>query len=176
MIKYVENAKMIAMGSVIMSWITDLIGGSGAKIIDSISSGVKKFITTDQDKREFELEMQKIQIEFTKLEIDAESKRLEDVQNARDMYKQDNSMQKLFSIVFLTGYILLTAFMLWMIVGWVGGNKIVIPDWCVALISTIYGTISTKISTIIDFFFGSSKGSHDKDDAISKVIDSIPRN
>ena len=159
-----------------MSWITDLIGGSGAKIIDSITSGVKKFITTDQDRMAFDLEVQKIQIEFTKMQMEAEEKRLEDVKNARDMYDKDNSMQKLFSIVFLTGYILLTAFMLWMIVGWVGGNKIVVPDWCVALISTIYGTISTKISTIIDFFFGSSKGSHDKDDAISKVMEKIPNN
>ena len=176
MIKCAENAKMNVTGSVNMSWITDLIGGSGAKIIDSITSGVKKFITTDQDRMAFDLEVQKIQIEFTKMQMEAEEKRLEDVKNARDMYDKDNSMQKLFSIVFLTGYILLTAFMLWMIVGWVGGNKIVVPDWCVALISTIYGTISTKISTIIDFFFGSSKGSHDKDDAISKVMEKIPNN
>jgi hypothetical protein len=154
-----------------ISWVSELIGGGASKIIDSISGAAKKFITTDQDKMTFELEVGKANFELKKLEIEAESKRLEDVQSAREMFsKTDNSIQKIFALTFLSGYIILTIAMLWFIMGWVGLQKIIIPDWSVALISTIYGTMSAKISTIIDFFFGSSKGSHDKDDAVSNAF------
>lgn len=155
-----------------MSWISEIFGGGISKIVDSISNSAKKFITTEQDRMEFELNLQKANFELKKMEIDAESKRLEDVQSARDMFsKTDNSIQKIFSITFLSGYIILTIAMLWFIISWIGLQKIIIPDWSVALISTIYGTMSAKISTIIDFFFGSSKGSHDKDDSVSKAFE-----
>jgi len=43
-----------------MSWISDLIGGSAGQVIESIGDTVKKFVTTDKDRAEFNLELQKI--------------------------------------------------------------------------------------------------------------------
>jgi hypothetical protein len=151
----------------IASWISDLIGGGASKIIDSVSGAAKKFITTDQDRMAFDLEVQKAGLELQKLVMDAEEARLKDVQDARALYGKDATIQKVFAMTFLFGYLALTALMLWIVIGWIGKQQITIPDWCVALISTVYGGITAKISTITDFFFGSSKGSHDKDEAIS---------
>jgi hypothetical protein len=154
----------------IASWATDLIGGGGAKIVDSLAGAAKKFITTDQDRMAFELDVQKSSLDLQKLVMDAEEARLKDVQDARALYGKDATIQKVFAMTFLFGYLALTALMLWIVIGWIGKQQISIPDWCVALISTVYGGITAKISTITDFFFGSSKGSHDKDEAISATF------
>jgi len=147
-------------------WIADLIGGSATNIITGIGDTAKKFITTEQDRMAFELEQQKAAFELKKLLLEAEEKYFEDKQSAREMYKTDNRLQKVFAMTFLVGYILLTVFMLYIIVSWIGAKGITIPDWSVALISSIYGAMSSKVNTITDFLFGSSQGSADKNEII----------
>lgn len=60
--------------------------------------------------------------------------------------------------------------MIAVIVSWLGPDGVKLPDWAVAFISTVFGAMSAKVSTIVDFFFGSSKGSHDKDEAIGQAF------
>jgi len=147
-------------------WLADLLGGQATSIITGIGDTAKKFITTDQDRMAFELEQQKWEFEFKKLAMTAEEKYFEDRNSARDMYKTDNKLQKIFAMTFLVGYILLTVVMIYLVVAWIGAKGIEIPDWAVALISTIYGAMSSKVNTITDFLFGSSQGSRDKDQKI----------
>ncbi len=150
-----------------MSWITDLVSGGASKIVDSVVSGMDKFVTTDEDRQKLQMMKAEAELELKKLAFTAEGERLKDVSDARAMYKTDNGLQKIFAMTFLVGYILLTIFMLWMVTSWVGGQKIVVPDWGVALISTVYGQMSGKVSTIVDFLFGSSKSSSDKNESIA---------
>ena len=68
------------------------------------------------------------------------------------MYKQDSWLQKAFAIFFLVAccgltYVILTYFIF---------DTIKLDDWQIAFVSSINGGISTKLSTIIDFLFGSS--------------------
>jgi len=156
-----------------MSWITDLIGGGASKIVDSVVTGVDKFVTSDEDRQKLQMMKAEAEFELKKLAFDAEGERLKDVSDARAMYKSDNGLQKIFAMTFLVGYIMLTIFMLWMITEWVGGQKIIVPDWGVALISTVYGQMSGKVSTIVDFLFGSSKSSSDKNETI-EAMQKIP--
>ena len=155
------------------SWVKDLLGGGAAKIIDSVTDGAKKFITTDKDRQEFELLVMQSKFELRKLEMEAEGKRLEDVASARDMYKHDASLQKVYAITFLAGYLVMTGALVYVIIGWIGAQRIALPEWGVALISTIFTAMSTKVATITDFFFGSSQGSKDKDD-INRAIALMP--
>jgi len=150
-------------------WLTDLLGGQATNIITGIGDTAKKFITTDQDRMAFELEQQKAAFELRKLILTAEERYFEDRASARDMYKTDSSLQKTFAMTFLVGYIVLTIAMIAMVVGMIGAKGIVIPDWSIALISTIYGAMSSKVNTIVDFLFGSSKGSHDKDEQLATI-------
>jgi len=157
----------------VASWVKDLIGGGASKIIDSVTDGAKKFITTEKDRQEFELLVMQSKFEVRKLELEAENRRLEDVQGARDLYKHDASLQKVYAITFLVGYLAMTIAMIYIVVGWIGAQRIEIPEWAIALITTIYTAMSTKVGTITDFFFGSSQGSKDKDD-IARAVAHIP--
>jgi len=155
-------------------WLADLLGGQATSIITGIGDTAKKFITTDQDRMAFELEQQKWEFEFKKLAMTAEEKYFEDRNSARDMYKTDNKLQKIFAMTFLVGYILLTVVMIYLVVAWIGAKGIEIPDWAVALISTIYGAMSSKVNTITDFLFGSSQGSSDKNEIIKAAKKDAP--
>ena len=157
----------------ISSWIADLIGGGAAKIVESVGDTAKKFITTEADRQQFELELRRAGLDIQRLEMDAESKRLDDVASARDMYKTDSSVQKWIALAFVIAYFLLTGLMLWMLTGWLGLSKSAIPDWGITLISTIFGAMSAKVSTVVDFYFGSSKGSHDKDETFASDVKTI---
>jgi hypothetical protein len=145
-------------------WLGAILGEGTGNIITSIGDTAKKFITTEQDRQAFELELQKAALDAKRLEMEAEQKYFEDRANARDMYKHDNSLQKVYAMTFLVGYILLTGVMLYFLMGWVGAKEINVPEWAIALISSIYGALSTKVSTVTDFYFGSSQGSREKDE------------
>jgi hypothetical protein len=148
------------------SWIGTILGKGTGDIITSIGDTAKKFITTEQDRQAFELALQKAALDSKRLEMEAEQKYFEDRSSARDMYKHDSSLQKIFAMTFLVGYIVLTVVMLYLLVGWIGERAVNIPDWAVALISSIYGALSAKVGTITDFLFGSSQGSREKDEVV----------
>lgn len=150
------------------SWISDLIGGGASKIIDSVAGAADKFITTDEDRQKFEIERQKAALEIQRMVMEAESKQLADVQGAREMYAKDSTLQKTFAITFLVAYCALTVIMV-AFVFIISFKAIMLPEWATLFIGTLYGAMTSKIGTITDFLFGSSKGSRDKDEAVSKA-------
>jgi hypothetical protein len=152
----------------IPDWIGKLIGGGASGIIESVGGTAKKFITTEADRQAFDLALKAAELDARRLVMEAEGKYFADRASARDMYKHDSSLQKIFAITFLVGYISLTSLMLYLVVGWIGAKAVEIPDWAVALISTIYGAMSSKVNTITDFLFGSSQGSREKDITIQE--------
>jgi hypothetical protein len=76
---------------------------------------------------------------------------VQDRKDARDLYKVDNIIQKLFSIVFLLGYGLLSWYLLKILTGETLMNKL-----AETMITMIWTGTSSKLSTIIDFLFGGS--------------------
>ncbi len=146
------------------AWLGAILGKGTGDLISSIGDTAKQFITTEADRQAFEIALQKASLDAKRLEMEAEQKYFEDRASARDMYKHDSSLQKIFAITFLVGYIALTVVMLYLLVGWIGAKAIEIPDWAVALLSSIYGALSAKVGTITDFLFGSSQGSREKDE------------
>lgn len=148
----------------IASWISDLIGGGAAKIIDSVGTTAKQFITTEGDRQAFELELKRAALEVKKLEMDAEARRLDDVASARDMYKSDNKIQKVLAILFTTCFFGFMVFLLFLL------KASDLTTGQENLIFTMFGAISGIMVTIIGFYFGSSKGSHDKNDSISQAL------
>lgn len=140
-----------------MSFFTKIIGGvSVEKIFDSIGSNIDRFVTTDKEREEIKRlinqDLFNFQMEF-----------LKDRQNARDMYKKDSWLQKVFGIVFLAGYMILTIGLIWVVYSIAVSQAFEIPQWGIALLSSVWGGMSAKVSTITDFLFGSSQGSKDKD-------------
>ncbi len=148
------------MGKV-KSWLGELIGNSGSQIIDSVTNGVDKFVTTDEDRREFELLKGELRLKVDTLAQKAELAYLQDRQSARAMYEKDSSLQKAFALVFLVGYLLMSGLMVWMVIGWLAASQTEVPPWAISLITAVFTAMSTKVNTIVDFLFGGSQGKND---------------
>lgn len=85
--------------------------------------------------------------------------------NGKHSENTGNWIQQLFAVSFLVMYAVLTGAMFVMLFK-LSTSDFELPDWSISLISTIWGGMSTKISTITDYFFGSSQGSRDKDEKL----------
>ncbi len=134
--------------------ILDKLFGEGIKgVLDSAGGIIDKFVESPDDKRELKTLMMEQELKVKKLMFDAENQVYKDKQSARSMYEKDSSLQKVFSITFLIGYIGVTVFLLYSLFS---GTMANMEHWGVALISSIFTAMSTKVATICDFLFGGS--------------------
>ena len=103
------------------------------------------------------------EFELSKIEFALEEQKihLDDKADARQMYKEDNGLQKVFAITFLSCYILLTILMLYGFYQ-IGINEVKIQNYVVAFVTSVYTGMSMKVNTIIEFLFGSSLSSNKK--------------
>jgi hypothetical protein len=75
---------------------------------------------------------------------------VEDRKSARDMYKDDSNIQKILAALFTVAYFILSFVMFrYFMIG-----DINLGEFEISFISTIFGAMSTKVSTICDFYFG----------------------
>ncbi len=121
--------------------------GTGS-VIKDVFEGIDSITTSKEEKEE--------------LKIKAMAMYIDDMKNARAMYMTDSWLQKIFAMVFLVAYILLTSLLVWGLWVYVKDGAVDAPEWVVAFISSLWGGLSAKLNTIVDFLFGSSKGSQDK--------------
>jgi len=149
----------------VRSWLGDVIGNSGSEIVSSVGETIDRFVTTDEDRERARLATAEIELKFKRLELDAETAYLQDRQSARDLYKHDSSLQKMFAMTFLVGYVGITGSLLYVVLGWLGMTTVPeVPAWAVSLISTVFGAMSSKVNTIVDFLFGGSQSERDQHD------------
>ena len=149
-----------------MSLLTTIKGVFSGEnsIINQVKDVADTFITTKQEKREFDAKIEQLAKAAELQLIEADNKNVAD---ARDMQKtaliQDDKFSKHF-IYYLAAF--------WSVVA--AGFIIIvlfkdIPEANTRLVDTILGfLLGTIIAAIINFFFGSSKGSHDKNNLIKK--------
>lgn len=114
-----------------------------------------------------ESELLQYRLEQNKLDVEAEKLRLADVQNARDMQRQamqsEDRFVRWFIYLFAGFWSILSA----AYIGFITFGTI--PETNVRFADTILGfVLGTLIATIIQFFYGSSKGSHDKTAQLAK--------
>lgn len=151
-------------------WLTGLLGGGVTKIVDSAAAAADRFVVTEEDRQKLALEFERLRIEAAKLAMEGEAAYFNDRASAREMYKQDNKLQKQFAITFLIGFILVTIALLSYIFFFAG--RIALPEWATLMLGTIFGGILAKVQTIVDFLFGSSQGSKEKDEIVRHIQDS----
>lgn len=132
----------------ILNKLKDFIGGG----LSELGSLVDKFITTPDEKKEFEKYLKELQ---HKMEVEVYSLEAQDRVNARELYKEDSRLQKTYAIVFLSSYIILTGVLLYGFYQ-ISVNNIHVDEYIIGFVSTLFGAMSTKVSTITDFLFGGS--------------------
>jgi hypothetical protein len=150
-----------------MSWITDLIGGGASKIVDSVVSGVDKFVTSDEDRQKLQMMKAEAELELKKLAFTAEGERLKDVQSARTMYASDNMIQKILALLFTLSFFGFMVFLLFLL------KDSQLSSDQTNLIYAMFGAVSGIMVTIIGFYFGSSQGSRDKDITFTSDMEKV---
>ena len=127
----------------------NLVGGLFGKIVDNAEGILDKVITTDKERDEAKLALRRVLLEA---EAEAFAKEVEDRKSARDMYKDDALIQKILAVVFTAAYFGLSFMMFrYFVMG-----DIEMGEFEISFISTIFGAMSAKVNTVVDFFFGGS--------------------
>ena len=129
--------------------ISSLVGGLFGKVLDNAEGILDKVITTDKERDEAKLALKSIMLEA---EREAFAKEVEDRKDARDMYKDDAIIQKILATLFTVAYFGITYVMF----NYFVNKTIDLGEFEISFISTIFGAMSAKVNTIIDFFFGGS--------------------
>ena len=129
--------------------INNLIGGLFGKVVENAEGILDKVITTDKERDEAKLALKSVLLEA---EREAFAKEVEDRKSARDMYKDDAIIQKVLATLFTVAYFGITFVMF----NYFVTKSINLGEFEISFISTIFGAMSAKVNTIIDFFFGGS--------------------
>ena len=135
--------------------INNILGGILGKVVDNAEGILDKVITTDKERDEAKLAIKKLLLDA---EREAFTKEVEDRKDARDMYKDDAIIQKVLATMFTAAYFGLTYTMFRYFVL----NELELSDYEIGFISTVFGAMSAKVNTIVDFFFGGSANKNDK--------------
>ena len=129
--------------------IGKFIGGLFGKVVDNAEGILDKVITTDKERDEAKLALKRLLLEA---EQEAFAKEVEDRKSARDMYKDDAFIQKILATLFTAAYFGLSFMMFKFFVM----GDIDMGEFEISFISTIFGAMSAKVNTVVDFFFGGS--------------------
>ena len=123
--------------------------GLFGKIVDNAEGLLDKVITTDKERDEAKLALRRVLLEA---EAEAFAKEVEDRKSARDMYKDDAIIQKILASLFTLAYFGLSFMMFKFFVM----RDLELGEFEISFISTIFGAMSAKVNTVVDFFFGGS--------------------
>ena len=129
--------------------IPNFLGGLFGRIVENAEGILDEVITTKEEKAQIKLELKKILLEA---EREAFAREVEDRKDARSLYKDDSLIQKILATIFTAAYFLLSYVMFKYFVL----HDVVLSEYEIGFISTIFGAMSAKVNTIVDFFFGGS--------------------
>ena len=136
--------------------IQNLLGGILGKVVDNAEGILDAVITTDKEREEAKLQLRKVLLDAEK---EAFAKEVEDRKSARDMYKDDAIIQKVLATLFTVAYFGISFVMFSYFVT----DSLDLGEFEISFISTIFGAMSAKVNTIVDFFFGGSSNKNSKD-------------
>jgi len=130
----------------------NIVGGNYIAAVKNVGDLLKKESEKSEQAKELYQEFELKKLEF---EQELEKLYLEDKKDARDLYKVDNSLQKIFAITFLSLYIVLS-FVVLIGLYLISVKGLKLDNYVVSFVSTLHGGMSMKVGTIVDFLFGSS--------------------
>ena len=129
--------------------IGKFIGGLFGKVVENAEGILDKVITTDKERDEAKLALKQLLLDA---ETEAFKQEVEDRKSARDMYKDDALIQKILASLFTLAYFGLSFMMFRFFVM----GDLDLGEFEISFISTIFGAMSAKVNTVVDFFFGGS--------------------
>lgn len=126
-----------------------MIKGLIKGLVGQASTIIDEVVTTDEERLQLKQKFESMVKDHEKQMFELE---VADRKSARTMYQDDSLIQKILAIIFTTAYFTLSYIMFRYFVF----SDIDLSDYEIGFISTIFGAMSSKVNTIIDFFFGGS--------------------
>jgi hypothetical protein len=121
-------------------------------LVGQASTIIDEVVTTDEEREKLKNEFKKVvkghEKEMFALEV-------QDRTSARTMFSDDSVIQKILALIFTCAYFFISYFMFKYFIM----NTLELTDYEIGFISTVFGAMSSKVNTIIDFFFGGSSKS-----------------
>ena len=118
-------------------------------LVGQASTIIDEVVTTDEERKQLKNQFKKVVQDHEKKMFELE---VEDRKSARVMFMDDSLIQKVLAIIFTCAYFFLSYTMFKFFVL----NTIELSDYEIGFVSSIFGAMSSKVNTIIDFFFGGS--------------------
>jgi hypothetical protein len=160
-----------------MSFISDLFSGGAGKLVDSVGSVLDKVVTTKGEIMQQELEMKKAEFQYQldnkRLGIEEQKNILVDVDSARkrstDIETNVNAsgLSKNIGSYLAITTTLLTFVLFYIVIFRNETIKAEVKD----VVLYVLGVLSTILTQVFSFYFGSSQGSVDK----SKIIEEMKK-
>jgi hypothetical protein len=119
------------------------------KLIGQASDIIDEVVTTDEEREQLKKQFKEV---VQNHERDMYALEVEDRKSARVLFKDDSYIQKILAIIFTSAHFFLSYTMFEYFVM----NTIQLSDYEIGFISTVFGAMSSKVNTIVDFFFGGS--------------------
>ncbi len=104
-----------------------------------------------------------LKVQMKELDIKEQDLEYQDRANARDLFKQNSLPQILLSALFVLGFFIITGSLAYFAVN----SQAEINPLLFGMLSTVIGVLTAAIPQILNFWFGSSKGSQDKNEMMS---------
>ena len=128
-----------------MSLINKIFGG--LKI--DVNKAIDDLTSTKEEKKQLKIKLEKVLKNHKQTMYQLE---VEDRKSAREMYEDDSNIQKILATIFTIAYFILSFVLArYFVIG-----DINLGEFEISFISTLFGAMSAKVNTIIDFFFGGS--------------------
>ena len=123
--------------------ILDVVGDfvPDAGLLGAVGKMIESSQMTPQDKEQARAQLTSLY----QLEV-------EDRKSARTLYSSDGMVQKILAVVFTVAYFFLSYVMFQHFIN----HEINLGEFEIGFISTIFGAMSAKVNTVVDFFFGGS--------------------
>ena len=158
-----------------MSFITDLFSGGAGKLVDSVGNVLDKVVTTKGEIMQQELEMKKAELQYQldtkRLGIEEQKNRLQDIDSARqrstavETNVNASSLSKNIGSYLAITTTLLTFVLFYIVIFRNETIKAEVKD----VVIYVLGVLSTILTQVFSFYFGSSQGSVDK----SKIVEGM---
>ena len=158
-----------------MSFITDLFSGGAGKLVDSVGNVLDKVVTTKGEIMQQELEMKKAELQYQldtkRLGIEEQKNRLQDIDSARqrstavETNVNASSLSKNIGSYLALTTTLLTFVLFYIVIFRNETIKAEVKD----VVIYVLGVLSTILTQVFSFYFGSSQGSVDK----SKIVEGM---
>lgn len=129
--------------------LKNILGGLFGKVVENAEGILDEVITTDEEREAAKLAIKKVLLDA---ERDAFNAEVEDRKSARVMFMDDAITQKILAILFTVAYFGITYVMF----DFFFTKTLELGEYEMGFVSMLYGAMSAKVNTIIDFFFGGS--------------------